>query len=166
MYQRLVSNPPSPDRCFALGAAFARMGSSRAECSRSPVPRAKIKEQEKTTFPRPDITELSARVVIAILCGFFDFARKRKTRKGRLTEFLVYPGILIYLLTYLLTYLPRGNVGELVKRILIYCELEILYQIYRIGESLRKFPEVDERTSFRQKEQTLPFPIHLLDRNV
>lgn len=124
------------------------------------------KLRNKRKPPSLDITELSARVVIATLCGFFDFARKRKTRKGRLTEFLVYPGILIYLLTYLLTYPPRGNVGELVKRILIYCELEILYQIYRIGESLRKFPEVDERTSFRQKEQTLPFPIHLLDRNV
>lgn len=162
MYQRLVSNPPSPDRCFALGAAFARMGSSRAPGRLFHA--RKLRNKRKP--PSLDITELSARIVIATLCGFFDFARKRKTRKGRLTEFLVYSGILIYLLTYLLTYPPRGNVGELVKRILIYCELEILYQIYRIGESLRKFPEVDERTSFRQKEQTLPFPIHLLDRNV
>lgn len=163
MYQRLVSNPPSPDRCFALGAAFARMGSSRAECSRSPLPRAKIKEQEKTTFPQHYriIRESRDRDTLR----FLRLCSKAKNAERSINRV---PGLSrnIDLLTYLLTYLPRGNVGELVKRILIYCELEILYQIYRIGESLRKFPEVDERTSFRQKEQTLPFPIHLLDRNV
>lgn len=82
----------------------------------------------------PNYSNENGDLKIATLCGLFDFGRENAERSiNRVPGY--YPGILIYLLTRLLAHPPRGNVGELVKRILIYCELEILrsLQIYRVG---------------------------------
>lgn len=138
---------------FALGAGLARTDgrvTSRSKSQpekippldRSPLPWLGAKNEyyrriNRTRVPSetlPNYFNENGDLKIATLCGLFDFDRENAERSiNRVPGY--YPGILIYLLTRLLAHPPRGNVGELVKRILIYCELEILrsLQIYRVG---------------------------------
>ena len=138
---------------FALGAGLARTDGRVTSRSKSqpekipPLDRSLLpwlgakneyyRRINRTRVPSetlPNYSNENHDLKIATLCGLFDFGRENAERSiNRVPGY--YPGILIYLLTRLLAHPPRGNVGELVKRILIYCELEILrsLQIYRVG---------------------------------